>query len=249
MTSLGLSLISQPKYTKSSLNRIKDLGFSHISVTPQQLGLLEPSSYTAEENLSVFRYAQSIGLQIHSIQGLFYGIRPDSENLNYLLNERLSKLADCASSLAIPHAVLGSPDFRKSPSSWDTLMTTLDAFENIFTNGIHMENICLGSASCDLSANYPTRPSLAQVSCMLDVSNLLSCKHVPVKSFVNAVTSTFCHISSAHHHMPQNQNEFEEILSILNSFPKVSVLIWEIFSSDIEEMFKLMENFNQYLKS
>lgn len=84
---------------------------------------------------------------------------------------------------------------------------------------------------------------------MLDISNLLSCKHVPLKSFVNAVTSSFCHISSAHHRMPRNQNEFEEILSILHSFPKVSVLIWEIFSSDIEEMFRLMEYFNPYLKS
>ena len=96
MSSLGLSLISQPKYTKSLLNRIKDLGFSHTTVTPQQLGLLETSSSATEENLSVFTYAQTIGLQIHSIQGLFFGIRPDSGNLRYELNERLSKLADCA---------------------------------------------------------------------------------------------------------------------------------------------------------
>ena len=248
MTSLGLSLVSQPKYTKSSLDRIRDLGFSHISVTPQQLGLLEPSSSTAEGNLSVFRYAHSIGLHVHSIQGLFFGIKPDSENLQYLLNERISKLADCASSLSIPHVVLGSPDFRKFPSSWDILMTALDAFKDIFANGIHMENICLGSASCDLSANYPIRQSLAQVSCMLDISNLLDCKHVPVESFVNSVTSNFCHISSANHQMPRNQKEFNEILSILNSFPQILVVIWEIFSSDTEEVFSLMENFNRYLK-
>jgi hypothetical protein len=247
MNNIGLSLISQPFYTKGILERIKDLGFSHISVTPQQLGLLEPLSSPRLETVSIFEYSKSIGLDIHSIQGLFFGIYPGAKSLDLLLNDRLVKLAECAKYLSIPNLVLGSPDFRKSPDSWIALNKSLAEFEGYFLGGVHMENICTGSPSCDLSQNFPIDQSFFQVSRMLDVSNALSCSHVPSKSFVDLVESDFCHFSYKQHRIPHNQNEFMEMISLLDGFPQISGLIWEIFDSDLEESFKLLEKFNSYL--
>jgi sugar phosphate isomerase/epimerase len=241
MNKYGLSLISQPSYTKVSLDRIKDLGFSYISVTPQQLGLLDSDISITSERLAGLKYAQSIGLEIHSIQGLFFGISPDSDNLKDLLDHRLSRLAQCASQLSIPNAVLGSPDFRKSTNTWSILINSVSTFQHSFKNGVHIENICKGTPTCDVATNFPNKQGLPQALYMLDVSNLLSCDHVPIESFSKVVTSNFCHVSFEHHQMPRNKVDFDQTLSILHSFPQVSVLIWEIFSSDIEDVFMLFE--------
>jgi len=240
MNKYGLSLISQPVYTKKSLKRIRDLGFSYISVTPEQLGLLDSDVSVSSERLSGLKYAQSIGLEIHSIQGLFFGISPESDDLKSLLGNRVKRLAYCASILSIPNVVLGSPDYRKSSVSWRNLIDSLSPFQQSFKNGIHIENICQGIRDCDETTTFPIKHGLSEASYMLDVSNLLSCDHVEIDAFAKVVTSNFCHISSRNHQMPRNKLDLESTLSVLHSFPQISVLIWEIFNSDIEEVFKLM---------
>jgi hypothetical protein len=110
-----------------------------------------------------------------------------------------------------------------------------------------MENICSGLASCDLSENFPLDQNDSYISCMLDVSNALSCNHVSNESFVDVVKSDFCHLAYKEHRLPQNQCEFTEILSLLDFFPQVSLLIWEIFTEDLKTTFEALRKFNAFL--
>jgi hypothetical protein len=236
MIEFGLSLIGFQDISQSRLEVIRAAGFTKLTLVPSHLGYFNSSGNSQGVTDSMILQMQRLGLRIHSIQGLLFGVELGNggENL-FIAEERLKQLFEIARKNDVEYLILGAPNFRKDSLCWERIITFASLCEEKFEVRLVIENIC--DEKSDTGIHFPWSDSqiAAKKETVLDIGNALDC--IQGRPLIEHSTNRldFCQVSARFHKLPKGDDEVLEISSALRLQTNLKLAIWEIMGISLEE--------------
>ena len=236
MIEFGLSLIGFQDISQRRLEVIRAAGFTKLTLVPSHLGFFNSSGNSQGVTHSLIWQMQRMGLRIHSIQGLLFGLEPGIGEEDLINAEkRLKRLFDIARKNDVEYLILGAPNFRKDSQCWERIVTFASLCEEKFKVRFVIENICDEKSDAGTHLPWSDSQIAAKKESVLDIGNALDC----IQGYPMREHSTnrldFCQVSARFHKLPKSDPEILEISSSLRLQTKLKLAIWEIMGVSLEE--------------
>jgi hypothetical protein len=236
-----ISVVSVEKLDKDAVGVLCDSPLvASLAVAPTHFGkLLSDGSIeldTKSKNL------ETIGseLSFNSIQGIFYALDAEDEDINLSIRKRIKSVVKICKQFEIPKIVVGAPNFRQSKLVWSFMMSELK--DHVAAEGLQVlvENLCIASQSGFHDAYGFSNLSEYGFGYVLDISNAMSCDFHKDKEWISTKKFDMVHASGPLHKEVCDLAEASDLKHFLNVLGGTSQIIWEFNYKSVPEILRAL---------
>jgi hypothetical protein len=222
-----LSLVSIQFLPSDAYLSLIDAGITKVAIAPSHCGILNFDGSISYEPQALGRMLTKSDINFHSMQGILFGIDPNSTSLNIILKNRLNSIQSICDELGIKNVVIGSPAFRVQSYVWQSVLKY--ALNSLIENSVtvSIENIC---SSDGTEAHDPFGPSgsfSSNFSRVLDISNAIDCEFHSLDLFISKSEYSMFHTSGRQHTSFRGVEDARLVADIIGLNPRVKDCVWE----------------------